>query len=123
MAGCCRGRRKNTPPQSADCKTLEQAGSNLQLWPISTATGVTVTVRTSSRGYVEIGSFLQAFGCENSVSKMLLRYLPDINRVAQSNPSALRSFSRSGISLVKLLGLVSPPRRSQNHVPSQKRIR
>lgn len=109
---CCRGKRRGASrPQAAECKTMEQAGSSFLLWPLATGSGVRVTVPTTRNGYVELGSFLQAYPCDGGVAKLLLRYVPDIHTLASKSPSTLLSHSRSGISVADIIRLASPPRR------------
>ena len=112
--GCCRGKKRaSLSPQPLECKNLEYAGSSFMLWPIAVENGVRVTVATEVNGYVDVGSFLSAFGCEGSAARTLLRHIPDIHRLAAENPTALRPYSRTGISLADLLRLAAPPRSSR----------
>lgn len=114
---CCRGKRRGASrPQVTECKTMEQVGSSFLLWPLATGNGVRVTVQTTRNGYVELGSFLQAYPCEGGVARLLLRYVPDIQKLASTSPSALLPHSRSGISVADLVRLAAPPkRRSPRH--------
>jgi hypothetical protein len=121
--GCCRGKRRaSLSPQPLECKNLEYAGSSFMLWPIAVENGVRVTVATEVNGYVDIGSFLSAFGCEGSAARMLQRYVSHINRLAAENPTALRPYSRTGISMADLLRLAAPPRSSRHGSKARRRI-
>lgn len=121
--GCCKKKRVYNAHQPLECKSLENEGSGFKLWPIAVENGVRVTVATEINGFIDVGSFVEAFGCEGSAARLLLRYLPDINKLAAQNPAALRPYSRTGISLADMLRLAAPPRSSINGSPTKTRRR
>lgn len=123
--GCCRGKKRSqfNAQQPLECKNLEYAGSGFMLYPIAVENGVRVTVSTEVNGFIDVGSFLEAFGCEGAATQLLRRYLTDIQRFAHEHPQALRPYSRTGISLADLLRLAAPPRSSGRHGPSKTRRR
>ena len=121
--GCCKKKRVYNAHQPLECKNLEYAGSGFVLWPIAVENGVRVTVSTEVNGYVDVGSFLNAFGCERVAARMIQKFLPDIENLAAQNPAVLRPYSRTGISLADLLRLAAPPRSISNGTSSKTRRR
>jgi hypothetical protein len=101
--GCCRGRKRIDPRrQPTQCKTLEDGGARMMVQVIATDQGLRLVVSTARHGYLDLGSFLSAFGCNGSTARLLRRYLPVIQRAQALDPKAFSAY-RSGISITELI--------------------
>ena len=101
--GCCRQPTRGGK-QARACDILEKAGSSFLLWPKVTNTGITLTVRTASAGFIELSSFLAAFGCSGPVASLLRR---NISNILSIPSDYLSPYTRSGVSIAIVLVLAS----------------
>lgn len=101
--GCCRGRKRiDTSRQPAECKTLETSGARTLVQVIATDQGARLVIPTARHGYLDLGSFLSAFGCNGSTARLLRRYIPVIQRALALDPKAFAAY-RSGICIAELI--------------------
>ncbi len=101
--GCCRGRKRiDSGRQPAECKTLEDDGARMMVQVIATDQGLRLVVPTARHGYLDLGSFLSAFGCNGSTARLLRRYLPVIQRALALDPKVFSAY-RSGIGITELI--------------------
>lgn len=102
--GCCRGkpRRFDNRKQNSDCKRLEEGGARTVVLLVSTDHGLQAVVPTARSGFVSLGSFVAALGCEGPTARLIKRYVPLINQAITSHPEAFASY-RSGIKITDLI--------------------
>lgn len=89
---------------------------------LSTAQGQRLVVATPRNGYLDLGSFLGAFGCSGATANLLRRYLPTIQRAFQLDPAAF-AVNRTGIGITNLIRVAEQvTKRCQPDVQTQSRV-
>lgn len=104
--GCCGRRRQTAAPQNvpAPCKTLEQGGAGLKLWPKNIGGTYQLLVQDPGTGsFVEVVSYLHRHNCVGALSRMIVSNLQSVLSALNTNPTAFTKNNPTGLSLVQLL--------------------
>lgn len=102
--GGCRGARRRRQDNSGlppECKRLEDGGARTVVIIKATQQGPRLVVATERNGFMDLGSFLSAFGCSGPTASLLRRNWSTIQQALAQQPQLFSQ--RSGTNLTDLI--------------------